>query len=116
MPATAPPFERVSRVARELADILKESGRPDDVLSAFVSILAHEHQVDIRKVQTFAEQWAEACRPRTDAEIRAIYTRLRAEFKPEDAEKYLSNEPVVPFEQVLAELEEIQRQGDPRGA
>lgn len=115
MSPTAPTSEGVRRMARELAEFLKESGRPRETMAVLESVMSAEHGVDVRAAKTFAEQWAEACRPRTEEENRAIYARLRAEFKPEDAEKYLSGGPVVPFEQVIAELEDIQRQSEPPG-
>jgi hypothetical protein len=109
MSATAPTFEKVRRVARELAEIVSESGRPNETLSNFVSVLTTEHGLDVRAAKTFAERWEEG-KKWTDEQIRAYLAKSRAEYTRADAEKYLSTDPVIPFEQVIAELEEIQRQ------
>jgi hypothetical protein len=114
MSTTAPTFERINRVARELAEIVKESGQPDETLSDFVSVLTAEHGIDVRAVKTFAERWEEG-KKWTDEQVRAYLAKSRTEFTRADAEKYLSTDPVIPFEQVIAELEEIQRQHQERG-
>lgn len=70
MSTTAPTFERINRVARELAEIVKESGQPDETLSDFVSVLTAEHGIDVRAVKTFAERWEEG-KKWTEEQVRA---------------------------------------------
>lgn len=50
----------------------------------------------------------QAAMPR-DAELQAIYARIRREFSAADLQKYAEIEEGVPAEQVLKEMEEIQR-------
>jgi hypothetical protein len=47
--------------------------------------------------------------PKTDKALQTIYDRIRREFSAADLQKYTVIEPMVPIEQVLAEMEEIHR-------
>jgi hypothetical protein len=47
--------------------------------------------------------------PKKDKELQAIYNRIRREFSAADLQKYTMIEPMVPAEQVLAEMEQIHR-------
>jgi hypothetical protein len=42
-----------------------------------------------------------------NATLKQIYARARAEFTAADLQKYTEIEPMVPFEQVLADMERI---------
>jgi hypothetical protein len=42
-----------------------------------------------------------------NATLRQIYARARAEFTAADLQKYTEIEPMVPMEQVLAEMEKV---------
>jgi hypothetical protein len=114
-PAPASAVDRVSDLARELADLVKASKWPEETLSSFVTFLVHRHNLDLRKVHTFAERW-EAGKKWTDEQIREYMDRRRAEFTRADAEEYLKEDKYIPFEDVIAELEEIHRQHQEKGA
>ena len=45
-----------------------------------------------------------------NATLRQIYAKARAEFSAADLQKYTENEPMIPAEQVMEELEAIHRE------
>jgi hypothetical protein len=47
-------------------------------------------------------------KPKKKETLRQIYARVKREFSAADLQKYTVDEPMVPAEQVLAELEAIQ--------
>lgn len=50
----------------------------------------------------------------TPEELKEAYALAKAAFTADDLQRYTELDEGVPFEQVIAELEEIQKQYDPR--
>ncbi len=48
--------------------------------------------------------------PLTEEELRAAYEKAKKDFTAADLQRYTEEEPGIPIEQVLAAMEEIQRQ------
>ena len=48
---------------------------------------------------------------RKGASVKEIYAQVRKQFTAADLQKYTVEEPMVPMEQVLAEMEAIHRKG-----
>jgi hypothetical protein len=46
-------------------------------------------------------------KPKKKETLRQIYARVKREFSAADLQKYTVDEPMIPADQVLAELEEI---------
>ena len=49
------------------------------------------------------------CKSKEDQRIQAIYAKSRAEFSAADLQRFTEIEEGIPFERVLADLEEIHR-------
>jgi hypothetical protein len=54
-------------------------------------------------------------KPKKKETLRQIYARVKREFSAADLQKYTVDEPMIPAEQVLAELEQIQARYERRG-
>ncbi|HWG44333.1 MAG TPA: hypothetical protein VN688_16260 [Gemmataceae bacterium] len=50
-----------------------------------------------------------------NATLRQIYAECKKQFTAADLQKFTEIEPMVPMEQVLAEMEKIQREGTKKG-
>lgn len=54
-------------------------------------------------------------KPKKKETLRQTYARVKREFSAADLQKYTVDEPGIPAEQVLAELEQIQAKYERRG-
>jgi len=52
---------------------------------------------------------------REGATLKEIYAEARKQFTAADLQKYTVDEPMVPMEKVLAEMEAIQKKGTRKG-
>jgi hypothetical protein len=91
---------------------LEETHRKSGVKKG-VSKAAHSRSKPQGRSKAMAKRKNEKSKPsqpKKDKELQAIYDRIRREFSAADLQKYTVIEPMVPAEQVLAEMEKIHRQ------